>query len=263
MRKENAEHTLIFADMLGFAALTEDFPKHLIHSGPDEYGFQHTSSAESFNTFNRFHRILDQSVFQHSLNGSVCALLFSDCAFLEFGNSLLAAVAATELMRNFILEKIPVRMGIGKGTFYPFMFSTELRDSTIVSRSRFIGTAVVYAHAAEQCGGRGLRIFLHPSLRPDIATIQRRIRTMALAKPYRNACWELDFLYETKPAQEKPSAEEEDRSLFNAVLEMQAIAPKSVHRQYTQTITAMNGMRRENSRPAIRVRSRSNKEHAE
>jgi hypothetical protein len=34
-------------------------------------------------------------------------MLFSDCAFVEFGNSLLAGVVATELMRDFVLARVP------------------------------------------------------------------------------------------------------------------------------------------------------------
>ena len=99
---EDSERTVIYVDMLGFANLTERFPTHLIHSGPDEEGFRSSSSTETFNTFNRFHRILDKCVFDQRLNGPIRAMLFSDCAFLELGTSLLTAVSATELMRSFI-----------------------------------------------------------------------------------------------------------------------------------------------------------------
>ena len=90
-------------------------------------------------------------------------MLFSDCAFLNPGNSLRAALIATDLMRKFIETSVPVRMGIDKGTFYSFGYSTDTGgDSMLVSKSRFLGTSVVRAHGAEQCGGKGMRIFVHP-----------------------------------------------------------------------------------------------------
>jgi hypothetical protein len=46
---------------------------------------------------------IDAGVHRHSLNDSVRAMLFSDCAFLESGNSLLAEVAATELIGAALL----------------------------------------------------------------------------------------------------------------------------------------------------------------
>jgi hypothetical protein len=249
---KDSECTVIYVDILGFANLTERFPTHLIHSGPDERGFRSSSSTETFNTFNRFHRILDKCVFDRTLNGPVRAMLFSDCAFLELGTSLLAAVSATELMRTFIRENVPVRMGIGKGTFYPFYFSTELTDSSIISRSRFIGTAVVRAHAAEKCGGKGLRIFVHPKLEGELEMFERRVKVIPLVNVYPNAKWELDFLHEQRPAQEKPSAEEADYELFEAVIGMQdETMPLEVHRHYEETINAMNRMRTAHSRPKL------------
>ena len=248
---EDAEHTLVYVDMLGASDLTEKFPTRQIHSVSDETGFESTSSSETPNQFNRFSHVLDDCVYRHSFHGSVRAMLFSDSAFLEFGNSLRATMAATELMRNFILKKVPVRMGIGRGTFYTLLFSLDITDPTIVSRSSFIGTAVVRAHHAEQCGGKGLRIFVHPLVRAELTSIQQRINAMALVKPYKHAAWELDFLYERIPVQGKQSAEEADRGLFEAVLEMKEMAPAEVQHHYVETFEAMNRMRAKNNRPPI------------
>ena len=112
---EDTECALVFVDMLGFAALTEQFPKRLIHSGPDELGFNHTSTSLAANQFWRFNRILESCVFEHRLNGSLRAMLFSDCAFLEFGNSFRAGVVSAELMRKFIVQKVQSGWASGKG----------------------------------------------------------------------------------------------------------------------------------------------------
>jgi hypothetical protein len=249
-RTEDTEHTLVFVDMLGFAALTEKFPTRLIDTSNEQ--FKGTSTSPASNQFNRFNRILEVSVQRQSLYGRVRAMLFSDCAFLEFENSLLASLTATELIRDFILEKVPVRMGIGRGTFYPFKFSTDITDSTIVTRSLFVGTAVVRAHAAERCGGKGLRIFVHPSVTPELAVVRQRIKTIALVTSFKDAQWELDFLYEPRPAQEKPAPEEADQDLFEAVQEMKdETMPTKAKRHYIETIKAMNRMRKENNRPPI------------
>jgi hypothetical protein len=173
-------------------------------------------------------------------------MLFSDCAFLEFGNPIMMARMAPKLMRDFILNKVPVRMGIGKGTFYPFKFSTDITDSTIVTRSLFMGTAVVRANRAERCGGKGMRIFVHPSVEAEFVS-----KNMALVKPFEGSKAELDFLHEARPAQQKPSAEEDDHKLFDAVVEMKEAAPESEQNHYLETLEAMNRMRRKNSRPLI------------
>ena len=147
-RDEDQEQTLIFVDMLGFAALIEKHPCRIEDNPPtdDGYGGAHTAPTQS--QFNLFDQVLDHSIQQP--DGGITAMLFSDCAFLNPGNSLRAALIATDLMRKFIKAGVPVRMGIAKGTFYSFGYSTDTGgDSMVVSKSRFIGTAVVRAHAAE------------------------------------------------------------------------------------------------------------------
>lgn len=246
MREEDIEQTLLFVDMLGAEALTEKFPRRVADSGPDEAGFYHTWTTDAPNQFNRFTRVLDVAVQECQYYHPLRAMLFSDCAFLELGNSAMMAMMAPKLMRDFILNKVPVRMGIGNGTFYPFKFSTDITNSTIVTRSLFMGTAVVRGHSAEQCGGKGMRIFVHPSA--EAAFVSKNV---ALLKPYEHSKVELDFLNETRPAQQKPSAEEDDRKLFDAVAEMKEAAPEGVQNHYLDTLEAMNRMRRKNSRPPI------------
>ncbi len=231
------------------------FRLRVIHHPPDKAGYQFSSTSEMSNRFNRFTRVLDTCVFENGLNGALQAMLFSDCAFLEFGNSIRAALAATALMRGFVKAKVPVRMGIGRGTFYPLKFSTEISGATVVARSLFVGTAVVYAHAAEQCGGKGIRIFVHPSVSGEIPLIQQRIKVIALGKPYRNASWELDYLPDRRPANDRHLEEAADRELFEAVAEMKdPAAPMRVRRQYVETLKALNRMRQANGKPLINIR---------
>jgi hypothetical protein len=152
--------------------------------GPDEHGFSGSSTTEMPNRINRFNNVLDRCVFEETLHGGIQAMLFSDCAFLVFETSLRAAVVAAGLMRDFIKRAVPVRMGLGKGTFYDIEYVTNTNvGSVTVSKSRFVGTAVVRAHAAEQCGGKGMRIFLDASIDEDLTSVRQRVRTMRLAKP--------------------------------------------------------------------------------
>jgi len=246
---EDAEHTLIFVDMLGFAALTKSNPTRLVRNGPDECGFSGSSTSPLQTQFNRFHRTLESCIVEQRLSGGVQAMLYSDCAYLDAGNSVRAGLIATELMRKFLRERVPVRMGMGRGTFYAFNFSTDLSDSTTVTRSLFAGTAVVHAYAAERSGGKGMRVFVHPSLGPERHLIEQRVKMLTLPRPNDAATWELDYLYETRPAQEQPPADKSDLELFEAVASMKD--PKAeikVRRQYIETHKALNQMRRANSR---------------
>lgn len=252
---EDAEHTLIYVDMLGFAALTKDNPTRLVHNGPDERGYSGSSTSPLQTQYHRFPRILESRIAEERLSGGMQAMLFSDCAYLDAGTSVRAGLIASKLMRQLLRERVHVRMGIGRGTFYAFGFSTDLSDSTIISRSLFAGTAVVHAHAAEQSGGKGMRIFAHPSLEPERHLIEQRVKMLPLRKPNDAARWELDYLYETRPAQKQPSADECDLELFEAVESMND--PKAeikIRRQYIETHKALNHMRRANSRTPVNFR---------
>ena len=246
---EDAEHTLIYVDILGFADYTMNYPTRLVHDGSDECG---TFTSPLQTQYNRFHHILESRIAEERLCGGILAMLFSDCAYLDAGNSVRAGLIATELMRKFLLAQVPVRMGIGRGTFYVFGFSTDISGSTTISRSRFAGTAVINAFAAEHSGGKGMRIFVHPSLGPERHLIEQRIKMLTLPKPYDNATWELDYLFETRPAQAQPPADESDKELFEAVASMNdPKAEVEVRCQYIETYEALNRMRRANSRELV------------
>ncbi len=250
--EEDAPRTLVFVDMLGFANLTISNPNRVVHDGPDEQGFTSSGTGPIQTRITRFQNAIDRCVSYHRLSGDLQAMLFSDCAFLEAGNAFRAALIAIELMRDCIRNGVPVRMGLGRGTFYSLLMATETSGGTVISRSRFVGTAVVFAHAAEQCGGKGMRIFVHPTLEPERHRIATRIKMLALPKPFTNSACELDYLHERRPAQQEPTADAADRELFQAVMAMNdPTEPPAVRRQYTETFKALNRMRVANDRTRL------------
>src|SRR5438128_9262536 len=128
---EDAPRTLIYVDMLGFAALTETFRTRVIRESPEsnKYGFSGSFTSPIQNRINQFYTAVDRCVFNERLSGRLFAMLFSDCAFLEAENSIAGAFLAMEIMRECIKARVPVRMGIGRGTFYPLTRSTDLSGS--------------------------------------------------------------------------------------------------------------------------------------
>lgn len=248
-RSEDRPRVLIFADILGFAALTKEFRVRV-------QDLRHGSSTtELSDRANRFNTVLDQCIFNQGFVGNIQAMIFSDCAFLAFENSLQAVLFAVDLMRNMIKRGVPVRMGIGKGTFYDIEHSTKTDMKRATNKSRFIGTSVVSAHEAEQCGGKGMRIFLDASVEEDLPLIQSRIKTIKLAKPRKGINWELDYLNESRPIRDEDKVESADRELFEKVARLKDPKwPRKIGRQYTETLAAMNRMRIVNSRKPINLR---------
>jgi hypothetical protein len=255
-RREDQPKTLIFVDILGFKAITNQYQVRVQDFRSDDGRFSGSSTTEMSNRINRFNTVLDKCVFDETINGGIQAMLFSDCAFLVLENSLRAAVIAASLMRNFIKCRVPVRMGLGKGTFYDIEYLTNTDvGAVVVSKARFIGTAVVHARAAEHCGGKGMRIFLHPSVDEDLPLVRQRIGVIPLAKPFDCIRWELDYLHESRPIREEQKVEADDRKLFETVAWLKDPEwPHEVQRHYTDTLAAMNRMRSAKSRKPVNLR---------
>lgn len=257
MSMEDEPRVLLFVDILGFAALTV---KHQVRVEEFQHErFVTTSITETQSQFNRFDRILDKCVFDETLSGGIQAMLFSDCAFFVFTKTaqseilaIRAARIAKSLMQNFIKNRVPVRMGIGKGTFYDieYLTKTDVR-SVILSKSRFMGTAVIHAHRAERCGGKGMRIFVDESSEEDLPHMGPNI---ALLEPLQHVKRELNYLYDSRPISKEATVEADDRALFENVARMtEHDMSDEVKRQYSETIDAMNRMRTSISRKPLNI----------
>lgn len=94
-------------------------------------------------------------------------------------------------MQILVTNQVPVRMGIGRGTFHAEHFSHTNIGKSLITQALFFGTAIVRAHAAEQCGGKGMRVFLHPLVEPDLSLIQKRVPLLDLPRPSKAAQREL------------------------------------------------------------------------
>jgi hypothetical protein len=78
---------------------------------------------------------------------------------------------------------------------------------------------------------------------------------MKLAKPLKDVTYELDYLYERKPAGDEPSEDDLDWELFKKVAWLKNPTwSRAVQRHYTQTLAALNRMRRLNGRKLINLR---------
>lgn len=150
-----------------FAAFFDILGTSRIFTGlDDDHRFEDDDREYSGYAYMRrqFHEALEGAVAL-APRGFIFRASFSDCAYLVYddpGGMLLAAGVA---MRSFY-SCAPVRGGIGYGNFglgATVHSSNPLGTSTEAS---FFGSSLVRAHAAEACGLRGLRVFVHDSAAP-------------------------------------------------------------------------------------------------
>ena len=165
------DNIAMYVDLLGFCSLLQWRPEL---ARPDGWDL-----SEPLGMFNGFHSTLDAYAF--NAMDSHCERFFSwsDCCFVDFGSltdpknpghqsgALYRAVLdAARLMQTFIQQRIPVRIGIGLGSFETVIVRQQVTEQPrrLIVSSRFLGTAVMNAYIAEHSSPRGLRIFLHRDL---------------------------------------------------------------------------------------------------
>ena len=126
------------ADLCGHAGLWRiDAPQSAPHQRPQAAQGSVVSSTSRLQTqLVRFQRVIDNLIASQAAHAGVSAQVFSDCAYIDVGRfSRRAVEVAPGLMRDFILADVPVRMGIGMGTYYAFRHSLEQADDQLVARS--------------------------------------------------------------------------------------------------------------------------------
>lgn len=244
-RKEDVERTLVFVDMLGFAELTRRHPFR-VYDKLDGVGTLVASVSRLQTQLVRFQRVIDVALTAEA--GSVSAQVFSDCAFLDVGTSSSRGPAfAADLMRSFLAARVPVRMGVGQGTYYAFRHSLEQSDSQLVARALFAGTAVVNAHGAEQCGGKGCRIFVHWSSEESLRYHHVDAHLIPVEPALGSVRSEVSYLpvEEVIPDDEVSSNINQDLRLLRFVREIEGDSepiPQEVRRHYTETYEALDRM---------------------
>jgi hypothetical protein len=230
---ESSHRAVVYLDLLGFASLTEA-------ASPPTFASPWTraTSGESNPAtllLSEFHKVLDIAVADEQPNH---AIIFSDCAFVVFYTPHACSDFSAKLMRQFLQYRVPVRMGLGYGTFEtPSVNSAFQRSSTIV-RAIFGGTSVVRAVGAEKCGAKGMRIFAHESIADCFMRLPNNEmlpRLLLLPNAFTNVSSELDYVCGAD-AETMTRVTEGIRSMSRA-------SPAAAQLHYSETINALDRMR--------------------
>lgn len=253
--------TVVYADILGFSDLVMSM------SGAigllDGFYYSTMSLAqlrESFaeppipdpltQTFAAFHRALDIHISDLVNVDPLQSIVFSDSAFVVFRDLNTAIYFAQVFMRDLISFRVPVRMGIGRGSFRGLRLTTDISDEVRRHSSQFLGTGVIRAHQAESCGLKGLRIFIHPDADmkenwpgdfcavPEITEPQRVARPITQELNY--IPHEPEFIPRAGGAQ---TADDAYGEIVTAVTAMMNASPARTRVHYEQTFAALARMR--------------------
>ena len=231
---ESQNRAVVYLDLLGFAALVEANPEQLATDAIDTAKWQTLTSDPASERLAAFHEIVETKIVTEQPNH---AMVFSDCAFGVFYTPTACAEFSAILMQDFLRAKVPVRMGLGFGTFHSGGTSTSFTGRSTVVRSMFGGTSVVRAVTAEGCGGKGMRIFAHSSfsgLYAKIGRAERRREILRVPSQLKSVSHEVDFAYGLNP--------QEVSNLTENIKQMAHSAPAEVQDHYAETLRALSRM---------------------
>lgn len=236
---------ILFVDMLGFAALVEKEGDELNELNPIFTGVELYSpaSAESLlgYRFINFHRCLNQARMRLQEMGSGTAIVFSDSAFFRIDSFENAIHLARTLMFELVMSETPARMGLARGSYRMLRFLTDSSAHVSFHMSQFLGTGVVRAYETERCGLPGLRILLHPDLKPLLdKTAMPIIPAEPSEKMRLNVQLEVNYLDATD---NDLGPNFEDCIQFDRLRSMTALTEEPFQYHYIKTFEAWNIMR--------------------
>jgi len=236
---------ILFADMLGFAALVEREGDELNELNPIFTGVElySPSPAESLlgYRFINFHRCLNQARLRLQEMGAGTAIVFSDSAFFRIETLDNAIHIARTLMFELVTSETPVRMGLARGSYRMLRFLTDSSAHVSFHMSQFLGTGIVRAYQTEHCGVPGLRILLHTDLEPLLDKKALRIVPVKPSEKMRlNVKSEVNYLDATDNHLGKDF---EDCIPFDCLRCMMGVTDEPLQYHYVETFNAWNIMR--------------------
>jgi len=244
------QKVVVFADLLGFAALTEnyelDVPTLRSSDRLDTIFGTAFKPNPLTKAFTEFHRAMRWALQFSQLKHSSTAITFSDSAFVATARLHEAVGIGVYLMKSLLRSGVPIRMGIASGSFEAVRFRSDITSDGGDHAAHFLGTGVVRAHATESCGIKGCRILLHPAAAVllddpfhnppspasehvtyvECATGERENRAGVLC--------EINY-WSFRPTEEKAA--------WRGLQDMWDTAPQTAGHQYRATAEAINRMR--------------------
>jgi hypothetical protein len=267
------EKVVLFADMLGFAALTEaypvDIPRLTAYDGPMAAGLAYIGAPENrlAHAFSLFHFRVRSALTLARIQHPLTAISFSDSVFVATDHLFEATGMAIQLVQSLMRSKIPVRVGVAHGSFVALRFRSDVIPSTGEGdhASQFVGTGVVRAHAAEECGIKGIRILLHPSVIPLLNDpahnpVTTRKGSSPLIRTQECSPAEIGKASRTGVQQEVDYWHQgvtDEGAAWKGLQEMWDAAPTTALEQYEATAEAINRMLNSQGRGLTNLRRRT------
>jgi hypothetical protein len=191
----------LFVDIMGFAwaieSLTDEehdsLRNQLTH--PEMFFSGTDRSGQLAQRYWRFHNAI-RAIYRPSwLSGAYIS--FSDSVVLAVDTWPMAEKYAIDLVHQCFKDEVPVRIGIGYGTFARLTFSVSTDPAGALSaEAPFYGSSIVRAYNANEADScKGFRIILHPSVAASISRPAHVIVPLASDEVSDDCSHELNLLF--------------------------------------------------------------------
>lgn len=250
----NVDHYVLYADVLGFKRLVTSnfvpFYDTLDFKGRPKLANLHFQDNPLSKAFRAFHRGIDAITNRTLLHGEKL-FVFSDSLFFVSEKPGVCLRFAQRLLVEMVTNDVPIRMGVGFGSFVAHGFTHERTQDLEYTSLQFLGSGIVHATSAEKAV-KGVRIAVHDTVlealkkaSPPAKEIDNLIGlpTMEQASCVRH---EINYLRDLGKALKLTDTQVQQRrtKLRKHLVHMTGIAPQEAKVQihYKQSIEAFDRM---------------------
>jgi hypothetical protein len=249
-----ARFYVAFIDILGFRRLVmgNRMPRarsldHKRRAGWWRKGAMYDTYNPLGRTFTAFHNCVDRAVDGTDWESEATMIVFSDSVFVGTTHAVSCMSFCEALARSCIEQDVPVRIGVGYGTFVTHGFSFESNPRIKVVTTQFFGSAVIRAVDAEKTL-KGTRIAVHPRAAKELekSHLEQDGHLMALShdEATKSASheWSLLSSLSEMGGMHDPDFVDQEGRLLKHLTSMRNNTPEEFKHYYTGTIDAVERM---------------------
>jgi hypothetical protein len=197
--------------------------------------------------FTSFHACFDRAVDKTDWESEATMMVFSDSVFVGTTDAASCMSFCEILMRYCIEADVPVRTGVGYGTFVTHGFSFESNPRLKIVTTQFFGSAVIRAVDAEKVL-KGTRIALHPRTAKVLKEkhVEQDDKLIELPAGVATKCasheWSLLSSAGEMGGIDDPDFVDQDGRLLKHLTRMMDESPATFKHYYTGSIEAVDRM---------------------
>jgi hypothetical protein len=196
----------------------------------------------------KFNMAVDAAVeFELLSDKQLTAIAFSDSAFIAVDSVHTAISVGKSILTRLMRDRIPVRVGVALGSFLVPRFRSDLSLRAGTHAAQFVGTGVVWSHAAaEESRIKGMRLLVHKSAAdrvndgefvPQAPALAHRILPLSATELKNGA----GVVCEVSHLNSGPN--NWDQELWADVQAMRSDAPEGAQLHYVATLDSITRMR--------------------